>query len=60
MFNIRLKELNLISRKKYETFNRKIKAYYNHESKKEPDEPSDEITYRRGDLLALHPQHQRT
>ena len=55
MFNIRLKELNLISRKKYATFNRKIKTYYNGESKKEPDEPSDEITYRRGDLLALHP-----
>ena len=55
MFNIRLKELSLISRKKYKTLDSKIKAYYkNSTGKKEPEGPCDEISYRRGDLLALN------
>ena len=53
VFNIRLKELSLISRKKYTTFDRKIKAYYAKHHNAEPEVQIDELSYRRGDLLAL-------
>ena len=55
-FNIRLKELSLISRKLYETFERKIKSYYKNNDHAEPEVPIDELSYRRGDLQALSRQ----
>ena len=55
MFNIRLKELSLITRKRHKALDNKIKAYYkNSIGKKEPEGPCDEISYRCGDLLALN------
>lgn len=57
-FNIRLKELSLISRKLYETFDRKIKAYYKMHNHAEPEVQINELSYRHGDLLALNRQQQ--
>ncbi|MBR3958237.1 MAG: hypothetical protein IKJ89_10340, partial [Kiritimatiellae bacterium] len=56
ILNIRLKELGLISRKKYSAFDRKIKSHYAENGLEEPEENSDEISYRSGDLLSLNPR----
>ena len=56
-FCIRLKELSLISRKRYETFDRKIRNYYRMHNHTEPEVQIDELSYRHGDLQALGRQH---
>lgn len=54
ILNIRLKELGLISRKQYNAFDRKIKSHYVENDFEEPEENTDEISYRSGDLLSLN------
>jgi Zn-dependent peptidase ImmA (M78 family) len=54
ILNIRLKELGLISRKKYNALDRKIKSHYEENGLEEPEENTDEISYRSGDLLSLN------
>lgn len=53
IFNIRLKELSLISRKRCDEFDRKIKAYYENNNNSEPGDTYEELSYRLGDLKAI-------
>lgn len=52
VFNIRLKELGLISRRLHELFYKKIKAHYKKNKHSEPYLELDEMSYRLGDLKA--------
>ena len=52
-FNIRLKELGVISQRNYRDFEKRIKDYYA-KNKGEPPAPTDGMSDRLGDLLALH------
>ena len=52
VFNIRLKEIGLISRKLHEIFDKKIKAYYRANNYAEPMLQMDELSYRAGDFAA--------
>ncbi|MBP5320927.1 MAG: ImmA/IrrE family metallo-endopeptidase [Kiritimatiellae bacterium] len=53
-FNIRLKELGLISQHKHTVFANRIDAYYKKHGYQEPPAPQEGMSDRLGDLLALH------